>query len=483
MCRAAIRGLLLLAIFVTDGCAEPSPTSVARPKPPAQGVVVGAPSQAPRPSAEPQGVPPSATAGASRDWPGFLGPDRNGKSAERGLPAQWPAAGPPIVWQVAIGTGYAAPAIRDGRLFHFARFDNNERLTCLNAETGAPIWTCDYPTDYEDMLGYNNGPRSTPVVDGPHVYTFGAEGMLQCVRVADGEPVWRIDTGQEFHVVKNFFGVGSTPLVWGDLLLVNVGGSPAGSPPDVYSAQGRVEADGSAIVAFDKATGKVRWKTGDDLASYASPVLARIGGRDIVFMFARGGLLAIDPTKGETLAQFPWRARLLESVNASSPVVVGDEVFISETYELGSALVKFTGSGFEEVWTDRGRRRNQAMALHWNTPIEHEGYLYGSSGYHAPEAELRCVDWKTGQVKWSQPDMGRSSLLLVDGRLVCLSEDGTLRIVRPTPERYDELAKWELKTDDGTPLLAYPAWAAPALAHGLLYIQGADRLVCLKLLN
>ena len=492
MNRAAICSVLLLAVVAADGCAQPPPSaSVARPKPPAQtsassvesGVAVERKAESPRPSAEPQGVPHNSEQGASHDWPGFLGPSRNGKSAERGLPREWPAAGPPIVWQTSIGTGYAAPAIMDGRLYHFARFGDNERLTCLNAETGEPVWTCDYPTTYEDMLGYNNGPRATPVVDGPHVYTFGAEGMLQCVRVADGEPVWRIDTTKEFHVVKNFFGVGSTPLVWGDLLLVNVGGSPPDGPADVYAAQGRVESNGSAVVAFEKATGKVRWKTGDDVASYASPVLAKIDGRDTVFMFARGGLLAIDPAKGEVLAQFPWRARLLESVNASSPVIVDDEVFISETYELGSALVKFSGAGFEEVWTDRGRRRNRAMALHWNTPIEHEGYLYGSSGYHAPEAELRSIEWKTGQVKWSEPDMGRSSLLLIDGTLVCLSEDGTLRLIRATPERYEKLAEWELKSDDGTPLLKYPAWAAPALARGLLYIQGADRLVCLKLMD
>jgi outer membrane protein assembly factor BamB len=417
------------------------------------------------------------------DWPGFLGPQRNGKSAERGLPTEWPAGGPPIVWQTAIGTGYAAPAIADGRLCHFARFKDNERLTCLDAGTGAELWTCEYPTAYEDLLGYNNGPRATPVVDGPYVFTFGAEGVLQCVRVADGKPIWRADTMKDFNVVKNFFGVGSTPLVWGDLLLVNVGGSPPGGPPDVYRANGRVQTNQAAIVAFDKATGKVRWKTGDDLASYASPVLATIGGRDVVFMFARGGLLAIDPAKGETLVQFPWRARLLESVNASSPVVVGDEVFISETYELGSALVRFTGGSFEEVWSDRGRRRNRSMALHWNTPIEHNGYLYGSSGYHAPEAELRCVQWKTGQVMWKEPDMGRASLLLVEDTLVCLSEDGTLRLVRATPERYEELAEWELVSDDGSPLLAQPAWVAPALAGGLLYVEGADRLVCLKLLK
>ena len=123
------------------------------------------------------------------------------------------------------------------------------------------------------------------------------------------------------------------------------------------------------------------------------------------------------------------------------------------------------------------------MALHWNTPIEHHGYLYGSSGYHAPEAELRCLEWKTGKVMWSEPNMGRSSLLLVDGTFVCLSEDGTLRLIRPTPERYTELAKWELTAEDGSPLLAYPAWAAPALSRGLLYIEGANRLVCLKLLK
>jgi outer membrane protein assembly factor BamB len=419
----------------------------------------------------------------STDWPGFLGPHRNGKSDEHGLPTTFPPKGPPVVWQQPVGTGYSAPAISAGRVFHFSRFKDSARLTCFDAQTGAEEWMCEYPTDFEDMLGYNNGPRATPVVDGPNVYTFGAEGVLQCVRISDGHPVWRKDTTKEFNVVKNFFGVGSTPLVWNGLLLVNVGGSPPGAPTDVYAANGDVQPSGTGIVAFDKLTGAVRWQTGDELASYSSPVVAKIAGHDVVFMFARGGLMAIDPAKGQTITQFPWRARKLESVNASTPVIVGDEIFISETYELGSALVRFTGSSFQEIWSDRNRRRNQAMALHWNTPIEHNGYLYGSSGYHAPEAELRCVEWKTGKVMWSEPNMGRSSLLLVDDTFVCLGEDGTLRLIRPTPERYTELAKWELTAADGSPLLPYPAWAAPALSRGLLYVEGANRLVCLKLLN
>jgi outer membrane protein assembly factor BamB len=425
----------------------------------------------------------SCSANAEHDWPGFLGPHRNGKSAETGLVTKWPATGPPIVWQKPIGVGYAAPVIASGRLYHFARFANAARLTCLDAKTGEQLWTCDHPTDYEDLFNYNNGPRASPVVDGGHVYTFSAEGVLQCVNIADGKPAWRIDTMSDFNVVQNFFGVGSTPLVYGDLLIVNVGGSPPGGAANVHVANGRVQTDGACIVAFDKATGKVRWKTGDDLASYASPIIAPIKGRDVLFMFARGGLLAIDPVQGETIANFPWRARILESVNASTPAIHGNEIFISETYELGSALVRFTGERFEEIWTDRGRRRNQAMALHWNTPIEHNGYLYGSSGYHAPEAELRCVEWKTGRVAWSEPDMGRSSLLLVEDTFVCLSEDGILRLIRATPEKYDELAEWEPIESDGAPLLSSPAWAAPALADGLLYVQGKDRILCLKLIE
>lgn len=421
---------------------------------------------------------------SGHDWPDFLGPHRNGKSDEKELPSEWPSQGPRVVWQQKIGAGYAGPTISGGRLLHFSRVDDEARLVCLHAETGQQLWKCGYESNYDDLLGYNNGPRATPIVDGPSVFTFGAEGVLQCVRVADGKRVWRVDTTKEFNVVKNFFGVGSTPLVWGDLLLVNVGGSPPGGPSDVYAARGQVRSNHCAVAAFDKATGKLRWTTGDDLASYASPVLAKIDGRDVLLMFARAGLMAIDPAQGKTLAQFPWRSKKLESVNASSPVVVGNEVFISETYELGSALVRFTGHSFEEIWTDRNRRRDRAMALHWCTPIENDGFLYGSSGYHAPEAELRCIEWKTGKVLWSEPDMGRASLLLVDGVLICLSEDGTLRLVRANPRRYEELAKWEL-TDKATgdPLLRYPAWTAPALARGLLYVQGADRLVCLELIK
>src|SRR4051812_6355214 len=221
-----------------------------------------------QPSNLPAQSPPALTTQtpppASHDWPGFLGPTRNGKSEEHGLPKEWPAQGPPVIWRATVGPGSPAPATAEGRLFQFARVENNARLTCFDAATGAEKWTCDYPTDFEDMLGYNNGPRASPMVDGLNVFTYGAEGILQCVRTADGQVVWRVDTFKDFGVVKNFFGVGSTPLIYGDLLLVCIGGSPPGGPTDVYAANGQVDPNGTALVAFEKTTGKIRWKTGNE---------------------------------------------------------------------------------------------------------------------------------------------------------------------------------------------------------------------------
>lgn len=447
------------------------------------------------------------------DWPDFLGPRRDSRSPETGLTAvvAEAAGGKPlrVVWQCGLGESYCAPSISRGRLFHFDRHGDLHRLTCRNSETGKEIWTYELPASFTDMLGYNNGPRATPVVDGERVYVMSPEGLLACVRVDDGKEVWKVDTGEQFGVVKNFFGVGSTPIVWGDLLIANIGGSPAGSPPDVYAARGNVDGNGSGFVAFDKLTGQVRWQATDELASYASPVIANLkppappGDESVkelpdrgastggaggfhaprCFALARGGLAAFDPATGKVDFQFPWRASKLESVNASSPVVVDDQVFISEAYGPGAALLRVKpDGGHEVVWQDQPRSRERSLELHWNTAVHDAGHLYGSSGQHGGNAELRCIDLATGKVTWQEPRLSRSSLLLVDGHFVCLSEDGSLRLLRATPEKYDLVAEITPKDAEGTPLLEYPAWAAPVLSHGLLYVRGANRLVCLELI-
>ena len=313
------------------------------------------------------------------------------------------------------------------------------------------------------------------------MYTFSAEGLLQCVSVEGGDLVWEVDTADQFDVVRNFFGVGSTPVIFDDYLIVHVGGSPPGGPDNIYSARGNVQANGTGVVALDKFTGKVVWKAADELASYASPVVAEIDGRPWCFMFARGGLVGLDPRTGDVDFHYPWRARLLESVNASTPVVFGNEVFISESYSVGSSLLRARPGAYDVVWKDQERTREHAMRLHWNTPIHHEGYLYGSSGRHANRAELRCIEWATGKVMWSQPGLSRCSLMYADGHLICLSENGTLQSLRANPQRYDLVQTVLLRDESDEEMLTPEAWTAPVLAHGLLYVRGEDRLVCLDL--
>jgi len=242
-----------------------------------------------------------------------------------------------------------------------------------------------------------------------------------------------------------------------------------------------VKGNGSGVVAFDKRTGALKYKMTDELASYASPTVATIGGRRWGFVFTRGGLVGFEPETGKLDFQYPWRARILESVNASNPVIAGDLVMISECYGVGSSVLKVKPGGYDVVWSD-GRKRDRAMMTHWNTPIHLDEFVYGSSGRHTNEAELRCIELATGKQLWSQPRLTRASLLYVDGHFVCLGEDGVLRYLKVDATQYVEVGKLALKSPDGEPLLKYPAWAAPILSHGLLYVRGKDRLVCLELI-
>lgn len=424
-------------------------------------------------------VPDLGTRKQGEDWPVFLGPTGDSKSSETGIITDWPKTGLPIVWKKQVETSYAMPVISKGRLFLFVRSGDQAKLQCFKSETGEFLWDFTYPTDYEDYYGYNNGPRCCPIVDQDRVYIYGAEGKLHCLQVTSGKLLWSVDTFAKFGVVQNFFGVGSTPVIEGDLLIVQVGGSPPDSPS---IASGQVKGNGSGVVAFDKLTGQVRYQLSDELASYSSPTLATIGDRRWCFVFARGGLLGFEPATGKLDFHYPWRSPKLESVNASNPVVVDNTVFISECYGPGSSLLKVRPGGFDVVWADDPKVRFKSMQTHWNTCIHHEGYLYGSSGRHSQNAELRCIELATGKVKWSVPGIARSSLLFVDGHLICQSEYGPLLLLKANPEKLELVAQSMIQDDQGNQLLEYPCWAAPILSHGLLYVRGEDQLVCMELI-
>lgn len=216
---------------------------------------------------------------SAEDWPTFLGPRHNSTSNETGLLRHWQKEGPKVLWQKKLGTGYGIGSISDGKFYQFDRYGNANRLVVFDAKTGEELWTYEYPTQYDDYLGYNNGPRCSPIIDGDRVYLYGAEGELHCVSIPEKKLLWKRNLSQEYMVVPNFFGVGSSPVIFQDKLLVMVGGSPEKfkglGPYDIE----RVDGNGSGIVALDKLTGKEVYKLSDELASYASLTLAEIDGR------------------------------------------------------------------------------------------------------------------------------------------------------------------------------------------------------------
>ena len=425
----------------------------------------------------------------AEDWPRLLGPRLDATSAETGLLTRIPTNGPPIRWEKAVGTGYSAPSIVGGRLFLFHRLGNEELTEAWDARTGAPVWKHAQPTAYRDPYGYNNGPRCAPLVDGGRVYTFGAEGLLTCLEASTGKSLWQRDTAKDFEIPSAFFGVGSTPLMEGGRLLVMVGGQPD-----------------ATVVAFDPATGKtlwqsvgeknwtgqpmlgwpgertVQWRRWEKTASYASLIASDIHGRRVVHALTRQGLAVLDPRDGQVLFSRWFRARVDDSVNAMTPLALGNDVLISSAYyRSGSVLLRGTpgATNFTEVWSGLG------LEMHWSQPIRVGSHLYGFSGRNEPDALLRCVEYSTGKVAWERserwpphsaeqpPVFGRGSLLLAEGRLLALGEGGLLGLFRPDPTRCEELGRWQV------PTLRHPCWAGPVLSGGLLYLRSEDRLVCL----
>ena len=417
-------------------------------------------------------APRPLDAGAvTHDWTSFLGPTHNAVSTETRLSRTLP---PPVVWELPTGSGYASPAIAGDRLVYLHRIGDEEVVECLHPETAAVHWRFRYASAYRDRYGYNNGPRSSPVIDtaGGRVHTVGAEGLVHALDLASGRVVWRRDLRAEYGVAQDFFGISSTPLIEGGLLIVNVG-APGGP----------------TVAALDLEGGREVWRAGNEWgASYASPVPAIVHGERRVFVFAggesrppSGGLLSIDPADGGVDFAFPWRSRTYESVNAACPVVFDNRVFITASYRTGGALIGVNADFTPDVaWT------TQAFALHFNTPIHRGGYLYGFDGRNMGDSSLACIDAATGDVVWrTAPEweetfelggrrrtqrMGtaRGSLLAADGQFLCLGELGHLLWMDLTPEGYTEISR-------GWLFAARESWGLPVLSRGLLYVTQNTR--------
>ena len=269
---------------------------------------------------------PGLAATDGEDWPRFLGPRADNTSSETGLLDKWPTNGPPMLWEKTVGTGYSAPSVRDGLVVLHHRVESEEVVEAFDAATGKGVWRHAYPSRFVDPFGYNNGPRCTPLLTADRCYVFGAEGKLACLELKTGRLIWQRDTAKDWAVPEAFFGVGSTPILEGDRLLVMVGGQP-----------------NAGMVALDAATGKTLWEnvgqtnwqgvlttgwrserpyqwTGQEkLASYASPVAATIHGRRHILCLMRQGLVSLNPTNGAIYFSHWFQSMANDSVNAMSP--------------------------------------------------------------------------------------------------------------------------------------------------------------------
>ena len=397
----------------------------------------------------------AAVAAGAADWPQFLGPNRDGTYPASDLAESWPKEGPPVVWQRKVGQGFSGPVVALGKVILFHRVDDKETVECLRETTGQPLWRFDYPTRYRDDFGFDEGPRATPAIADGRVYTYGAEGVLQCLDLATGTNIWTVDAKAQFHAAKGFFGIACSPLVEGKAVLLIVGGG-----------------DGAGIVAFDKTNGKVLWKATNDEASYSSPVAATIRGRRCGFFFTRSGLAAVDPTSGKILFQFPFRPPIRNSVSAATPLVVGDLVFLSASYDTGAVLLRVNEVGPEKIWAAA-----ESLSSHYATGIHYNGFIYGIHGRadpgFEPPASLRCVELQTGKVRWQQDAFGAATMILAGDQLLILTDRGELIRAPASPEGYKPNARAQV--------LPNQVRAHPALAGGLFYARSKDELVCLDL--
>lgn len=384
------------------------------------------------------------------DWPQLLGPDRNGVYAGPALNEAWPAAGPRVVWRRKVGAGLSGPVVVQNRVVLFHRVANREVIEGIDASSGKTQWEYGYPTSYRDDFGFDEGPRAVPVVANGIVYTFGAEGQLHAVDLASGKKIWSEDTMRRFGVAKGFFGAAGSPLVEDGRVIANIGGKTAG------------------IVAFDAKTGTVLWTATTDAASYSSGIGATIAGRRVAIFLTRAGLVGLDPSNGQVRFQRPWRARQAASVNAATPVVSGDQIFISAEYGPGAGVLRYDGTKLVDVWSS-----DDVLSNHYATSVLLDGILYGFHGRQEFGQSFRAVEFRTGKVRWSADGFGAGSVTLAGNRLLIVRENGELVLAGATPDSFKPLARAQI--------LPAVVRAYPAIADGMLYVRNEDTLVCLDL--
>lgn len=376
---------------------------------------------------------------AAADWPNFRGPNHDGIAQESSFETAWKKP-IPMVWDRKVGSAFSSFAIVGNRAFTCGTLDKQQVILCANADTGELIWQKPIEKEYKEAMG-GDGTRATPTVDGDRVYILGARGTLLCLSTADGKEIWRKDFKNEPQ-----WGYSGSVLIEGDLAITSGGKS-----------------DG-AMIAYDKKTGAVKWKVGEDPAGYATPYPFTFGGKRYVVGFTGVSAVIAEAAGGKLAARIPWKTDW--EVNAAAPIFHDGHLFLTSGYDTGSALYKLSQDGdvlaASEVW------RNKSILAKFQSAILYKGKLYCSD-----QKALVCVDFMSGSEHWRKPRIANGTLVLANGQLLLLTEKGQLQIGPASPDDFVPSTEAEL--------LSGRCWVVPVLDGGRLFVRDMDRIACFDL--
>ena len=378
----------------------------------------------------------------SEDWPQWRGINRDGISKETITNLDWSKQKPKNLWQKEVGKGCSSMAVAKGYLYTLGNKKDEDTVYCLDIKTGEVIWKHSYECKLSPRM-YEGGPGATPVVEGDRVITLSDDGHLFCFDRTSGKVNWQKHLQKDFKGKRPGWGYAGSPLVYEDKLIVDTGASK------------------NAVVALSLESGEVLWKSDKGDAAYGAPVFTQINGNSMALVFRTKGLSSYSWETGELMWHFPWKTDW--DVNAATPLVVGNRIFISSGYGTGSALVEVEGSSVRPVW------KNKDFANQINTSVLKDGYLYGVHVHHVSKKRdngLQCLDWKTGKLQWKE-NTGMGMTILVGDHLLVLTDKNQLLLIEPDPNRFKKLS--EFKVLDGG-----RSWVDPVFSNGVIYCRNNE---------
>lgn len=382
------------------------------------------------------------------DWPQWQGQDRTAVSKETGLLQDWPKDGPPLLWSLnTLGGGYSTPSIAAGRIFGMSFRGDEEVVWALEEKTGEEIWSVKIGAANRSV-GYNEGSRCTPTVEGDRLYALGLSAELVCLQTKDGKGIWRKNLRKDFDGNVGGWGYSESPLIDGEKMLCTPGGKKA------------------TLAALDKKTGDTIWlasiKDGNQ-AAYSSIVAADVAGQREYIQFLAGGVVSVTADEGK----FLWRySKPSAGINCSTPIYHDQCVYAAAAYGKGGGLVQLSREGDQVKAEEKYFHKN--MENHHGGLVLVDGYLYGEGS-----GRLICLEFKTGKEMWRESKAGKGSIAYADGRLYYRNENGPILLVEANPQKYVEQGRFNQPKRSGN-----KAWPHPVIANGRLYIRDQQYLYC-----